>query len=84
MNTLQASIEELEKQENISEEDKVRLETLKARLTEVQTRISEIDARKEQIPAELAQLDASIAEFTGASGDVSAKLAGAGCFESNF
>lgn len=75
LNTLQASIEELEKQENISEEDKVRLETLKARLTEVQTRISEIDARKEQIPAELAQLDASIAEFTGASGDVSAKLA---------
>lgn len=75
LNTLQASIEELEKQENISEEDKVRLETLKARLTEVQTRISEIDARKEQIPAELAQLDASIAEFTSASGDVSAKLA---------
>lgn len=75
LNTLQASIEELEKQENISEEDKVRLETLKARLTEVQTRISEIDSRKEQIPAELAQLDASIAEFTGASGDVSAKLA---------
>lgn len=75
LGSLQASIDELQGKENISEEDKVRLETLKTQLAEVQSQISEIETRKEQIPAELAQVDASISEFTEASKDVAAKLA---------
>ncbi len=75
LNGLKASIEELQNQENISDEDKAQLEALKAQLGEVQTQIAAIETRKEQIPAELAQLDASIEEFTNAAGDVAAKLA---------